>query len=102
MAADAPGPLRRQDISSHDINYKEYVCPCLNWGRISTTCVISVKIFAHKGLIMKFNFWSYDTYWESKRLYYVDMWYVCVCGYLFSLIDFDHHAFANMCVSCKI
>ena len=38
MAADALAPCV-QDISSHDI---DQVSPCLTWGRISTTCVISV------------------------------------------------------------
>ena len=33
--------LRRQDISSHDIDYIEYVDPSLTWGRILNTCVIS-------------------------------------------------------------
>ena len=28
-----------QDTSSHDIDYVEWVGPCINWGRISTTCV---------------------------------------------------------------
>ena len=36
-----PGSLRRQDISSHDIEYIEYVGPGLTWGRILSTCVIS-------------------------------------------------------------
>ena len=35
-----PGSLRRQDISSHDIDYVEYVGPGLTWGRILSTCVI--------------------------------------------------------------
>ena len=34
MAAD--------DISSHDIDYVEYVGPGLTWGRILSTCVISM------------------------------------------------------------
>ena len=48
MAADAlapywcPGSLRRQNISSHDIDYAEYVGPGLTWGRILSTCVISL------------------------------------------------------------
>ena len=37
-----PGSLRRQDISSHDIYFVEYVGSCLTWGRISTTCVVSM------------------------------------------------------------
>ena len=37
-----PGSLRRQDISSHDIDSVEEVGSCLIWGRISTTCVISM------------------------------------------------------------
>ena len=37
-----PGSLRRQDISSHDIDYIEYVGPYLTWGRILSTCVISM------------------------------------------------------------
>ena len=37
-----PGSLRHQDISSHNIDYVEYAGPCLTWGRISTTCVISM------------------------------------------------------------
>ena len=35
-------PGRRQDISSHDIDYVEYVGPGLTWGRIWSTCVISM------------------------------------------------------------
>ena len=34
--------LRRQDISSHDIDYVEYVGPDLAWGRILGTCVVSM------------------------------------------------------------
>ena len=34
--------LRRQDISSHDIDYVEEVGSSLIWGRISTTCVASM------------------------------------------------------------
>ena len=34
--------LRRQNISSHDIDYVEYVGSCLTWGRILSTCVISM------------------------------------------------------------
>ena len=37
-----PGSLRRQDISSHGIDYVEYLGPGLTWGRISSTCVISM------------------------------------------------------------
>ena len=37
-----PGSLRRQDISTHDIEYVLYVCSCPTWGRISTTCVMSM------------------------------------------------------------
>ena len=37
-----PGSLRRQDISSHDIDYVEYVTSCLTWGRNTITCAISV------------------------------------------------------------
>ena len=35
--------LRRQDTSSHDIDYVEWVGPCLISGMISTTCVISMQ-----------------------------------------------------------
>ena len=41
-----PGSLCHQDISSHDIGYVEYVGPGLTWGRILSTCIISI--------------WSYD------------------------------------------
>ena len=34
--------LRRQDISSHDIDYIEYVGPSLTWGRILSVRVISM------------------------------------------------------------
>ena len=34
--------LRCQDISSHDIDYIEYVGPYLIWGRILSTCVLSM------------------------------------------------------------
>ena len=37
-----PGSLRRQDVSSHDIDYVEYVGPGLTWGSILSTCVISM------------------------------------------------------------
>ena len=36
MAADA------MDISSHDIDYVECVGPVLTWGRILSTCVLSM------------------------------------------------------------
>ena len=43
MAADAlAGSLRRQDMNSHDIDYVEYESPGLTWGRILSTCVISM------------------------------------------------------------
>ena len=35
-----PGSLRCQDISSHDIDYVEYVGTGLTWGRILSICVI--------------------------------------------------------------
>ena len=37
-----PGSLRRQDISSNDIDYVEYEGPGVTWGRILSTCVISM------------------------------------------------------------
>ena len=38
-----PGALRRQDISTHDIDYVEYrSSSCHTWGRIPTTCVMSM------------------------------------------------------------
>ena len=37
-----PGSLRRQDISSHDIDNIECVSPSLTWGRILSTCVKSI------------------------------------------------------------
>ena len=61
MAADALAP----HVSSHDIDYVEYAGPDLSWGRILSTCVISMwsndikckymfmfplKNLAHKGL----------------------------------------------------
>ena len=60
------GSLRRQDISSHDIDYVEYAGLGVTWGRILSTCVIlmwnndikckymfifSLKNLAHKVLI---------------------------------------------------
>ena len=36
------GSLRRQDISSHGIDWVEYVSLGLTWGRILSTCVISM------------------------------------------------------------
>ena len=42
MTVDALATFRRQDISSHDIDYIEYVGPGLTWGRIVSTCVISM------------------------------------------------------------
>ena len=44
MADDA------QDISNHDIDYVECGGPGLTWGKILSTCVISV--------------WSIDTKWK--------------------------------------
>ena len=60
------GSLCRQDISNHDIDYVEYVGPCLMWRSISNICVMSMwrsdikseynicfvpyKNFARKGL----------------------------------------------------
>ena len=61
-----PWFLRRQDISSHDIDYIEYVGPSLTWGSVQSTCVKSMwrndikckymfmlpqKQFARKGLM---------------------------------------------------
>ena len=37
-----PGSLGRQDISSHDIDYMKYLGPSLAWGRILSTCFISM------------------------------------------------------------
>ena len=37
-----PGSLHRQDISSHDIDYVEYVGAGVTWGRILSTCVLSM------------------------------------------------------------
>ena len=51
-----PGSLRRQDISSHDIDYVQYVSPGLTWGRILSTCVISMWI---NGLIYKMQIYVY-------------------------------------------
>ena len=66
MAADAVAPY--QDISSHDIDYVEYVGPYLTWWRILSTCVIPMqrndikckylfmfplKNLAHKGLMQQ-------------------------------------------------
>ena len=34
--------LRRQDISSHDIDFVEYVSPGLTWERILCTCAMSM------------------------------------------------------------
>ena len=42
MVADALALLHRQDISSYDIDYVEYVGPGLTWGRILSTFVISM------------------------------------------------------------
>ena len=49
MAADALAPYvartsaaRSQGISSHDIDCVEYVGPGLTWGRILSTCVLSM------------------------------------------------------------
>ena len=37
-----PGCFCHQAISSHDIDYANWVGPCLTRGRISTTCVMSM------------------------------------------------------------
>ena len=66
-----PGSLRRQDISSHDIDYIEYVGPSLTWGRILSTCVISMwmndimftlKNLACKGLMHNVPHWTCATW----------------------------------------
>ena len=59
--------MRRQDISSHDIDYVEQAGPCFTQEGISITCVLlmwrndikckymfmfSLKILARKGLMM--------------------------------------------------
>ena len=50
MTADVLAPYRRrQDISSHDIDYVEYVGPGLTWERMLSTCVISMWINDIKG-----------------------------------------------------
>ena len=39
-----PGSLRRQDISSHDIDYREYIDPPLTWGNVfKYLCQINVE-----------------------------------------------------------
>ena len=58
-----PGSLCHPDISSHDIDYIEYVGPSLTWGWISSTCVKSMwrndikckymLLFPHKKLARK-------------------------------------------------
>ena len=78
-------PLRRQVISSHGIDCIEYVGRSLTWGRIVTTCVISMwkndtkciyayiciyvpseKNWAHKGLILHVHFeWNPRKAWHS-------------------------------------
>ena len=37
-----PASFRCQDISTHDIDYVEWVSTCLTWEWISTTCVMPV------------------------------------------------------------
>ena len=37
-----PNWLRRQDISTHDIDYVDSASSCLTWGRISTTYVMAM------------------------------------------------------------
>ena len=51
MAADALAPyiartsaaIRSQGISSHDIDYVVYIGPGLTWGRVLSTCIISMN-----------------------------------------------------------
>ena len=79
-----PGSLRRQDISSHDIDYEEYVGPGLTWGRILSTCVISMwsndmkckymcmiplKNLAHKGSISIITI--VVSHWHCVHFFYI-------------------------------
>ena len=42
MAADALAPYLSRTSAAIDIDYIEYVGPGLTWGRILSTCVISM------------------------------------------------------------
>ena len=83
-----PWLLRGQGISSHDIDYVEYVGPGLTWGRILSTCVVSMwsynikckyifmfplKNFASKELRMSF---SVIFLWLIGRISYRKNWNV--------------------------
>ena len=83
------GSLRRQDISSHDIDCVEYVSPCLTWGRILSTCVISMwsndlkckyifmfplKNLARKGLICQsLPLCPWSSHEEYGKTYYLNL-----------------------------
>ena len=69
ISSDSLRSLRHQDISSHDIDYMEYVGPFLTWGSVLSTSVKSMwrddlkykymfmfpqKSFTRKGLIVTF------------------------------------------------
>ena len=53
-----PGSLRRKDISSHDIEYIEYIGSSLAWGRILSTCVISMWRNDTNENICSFSLWK--------------------------------------------
>ena len=49
-----PGDFRRQDINTHGIDYVQQLSSCLTWGRISTTCALSMW---RKDMKCKYVFW---------------------------------------------
>ena len=84
-----PGSLRRQDISTHDIDYVELVRFCLTWARISTTCVMSMwrngikhkyiflfplKNLACKGLMLWLQYFVVVRCWQILLQSHDYMW----------------------------
>ena len=60
-----PGSLRRQDISSHDIDYIEYVGPSRIRGSVLSTCV---KSMWSNGIKCKYMFMFYPKNLARKGL----------------------------------
>ena len=77
-----PGSLRRQDISTHDIGYVEYMWSCLTSGGISTTCAMSVWRNDINCKCIFMYLWKIQ-YVRAKLHSYTDyLWEVCHCRLL--------------------
>ena len=70
-----PGSLRRQDISSDDIDYVEYVGPGRTWERISSFCIISMWSNAIKCKYM-FMFPLKNLARQGLNIPYLAVWHI--------------------------